>query len=123
MQTSDQLDRLVNEAQNLVRGIEPQTLRANETLRQHVATQLSRVQSVLDGMMIDRPRRNIIRNQIRRGFNTNSFLLNLFKRVQEKPGRIEEIQGECLATAEAERRIQEKGHVRASRLDPSLDPG
>ena len=36
--------------------------------------------------------RNIIRNQIKRGFNTNSFLLNLFKRVQEKPGRLEEIQ-------------------------------
>ena len=36
--------------------------------------------------------RNIIRNQIRRGFNTNSFLVNLFKRVQEKPGRLEEIE-------------------------------
>jgi zinc protease len=36
--------------------------------------------------------RNIIRNQLRRGFNTNGFLVNLFKRVQEKPGRLEEIQ-------------------------------
>jgi len=36
--------------------------------------------------------RNIIRNQLRRGFKDNSFLVNMFKRVQEKPGRLEEIQ-------------------------------
>jgi hypothetical protein len=47
----------------MVRGVEPQTLRANETLRQHVATQLSSVQAVLDGMLVDRPRRNLIRNR------------------------------------------------------------
>lgn len=61
--SSDQLDDLVNQAQNMVRGVEPQTLRANETLRQHVATQLSSVQAVLDGMLVDRPRRNLIRNR------------------------------------------------------------
>jgi predicted Zn-dependent peptidase len=36
--------------------------------------------------------RNIIRNQLRRGFQDNGFLVNLFKRVQEKPGRLAEIQ-------------------------------
>jgi hypothetical protein len=61
--SSDQLDTLVDQAQNLVRGVEPQTLRANETLRQHVATHLSSVQAVLDGMLIDRPRRSLIRNR------------------------------------------------------------
>jgi hypothetical protein len=61
--SSDQLDELVSQAQKLVRGVEPQALRANETLRQHVATQLSSVQAVLDGMLVDRPRRKIIRNQ------------------------------------------------------------
>jgi hypothetical protein len=61
--SNDQLDELVGQAQRLVRGVEPQALRANETLRQHVATQLSSVQAVLDGMMVDRPRRRIIRNQ------------------------------------------------------------
>jgi hypothetical protein len=61
--SSDQLDQLVNDAQNLVRGVEPQALRANETLRQHVATQLSSVQAVLDGMLVDRPRRNLLRNR------------------------------------------------------------
>ncbi len=61
--SNDQLDNLVVEAQNLVRGVEPQVLRANETLRQHVATQLSSVQAALDGMLIDRPRRNLIRQR------------------------------------------------------------
>jgi len=65
--SSDQLDKLVSDAQNLVRGVEPQTLRANETLRQHVATQLSSVQAVLDGMLIDRPRRNLVRNRSAEG--------------------------------------------------------
>ncbi len=36
--------------------------------------------------------RNIIRNQLRGGFKNNGFLVNLFKRVQEKPGRLAEIQ-------------------------------
>jgi hypothetical protein len=65
--SSDQLDRLVSEAQNFVRGVEPQTLRANETLRQHMATQLSSVQAALDGMLVDRPRRNLVRNRAAAG--------------------------------------------------------
>jgi hypothetical protein len=36
-------------------------LRENANLRQQVATQLSGVQSVLDGLLVDRPRRNILR--------------------------------------------------------------
>jgi hypothetical protein len=65
--SNDQLDGLVAEAQNLVRGVEPQILRANETLRQHIATQLSGVQAALDGMLIDRPRRNLLRNRAPEG--------------------------------------------------------
>jgi hypothetical protein len=61
------LDALVERAQQIVRGVEPQTLRANDTLRQHIATQLSQVQSVIDGMMVDRPRRRIVRNQTEGG--------------------------------------------------------
>ena len=34
---------------------------AHAALRQQVATQLSGVQSVLDGLLVDRPRRNILR--------------------------------------------------------------
>ena len=61
VRSSEQLDNLVDDAQRITRGIEPQQLRDNAGLRQHVATELSRVQSVLDGLLVDRPRRNILR--------------------------------------------------------------
>jgi len=57
------LDALVERAQQIVSGVEAQALRDNSTLRQRVATQFSQVQSVIDGMLVDRPRRRIIRNQ------------------------------------------------------------
>ncbi|MBL8795479.1 MAG: hypothetical protein JNM56_16360 [Planctomycetia bacterium] len=56
-----QLDQLVEQAQQIVRGIAPQELRDNAGLRQHVATQLTAVQATLDGMLVDQPRRRIIR--------------------------------------------------------------
>ena len=56
-----ELDRLVDQAQRIVGGVRPQNLRDNSGLRQQVATRLSGVQSVLDGLLVDRPRRNIIR--------------------------------------------------------------
>jgi hypothetical protein len=59
--SSHQLDELVDQAQRITHGVEPQTLRDNTALRQRIATQLSGVQSVLDGLLIDRPRRNILR--------------------------------------------------------------
>jgi hypothetical protein len=61
VRSNEQLDALVVDAQRIVRGVEPQQLRDNQGLRQHVATELSRVQSVLDGLLVDRPRRNILR--------------------------------------------------------------
>jgi len=61
VRSNEDLDRLVADAQRVIRGVEPQALRDNEGLRQHVATEMSRVQSVLDGLLIDRPRRNILR--------------------------------------------------------------
>lgn len=59
--SNEQLDELVGRAQQIVSGVEPQQLRDNSKLRQRVATQLSGVQSVLDGLLVDRPRRNILR--------------------------------------------------------------
>ena len=59
--SNEQLDDLVADAQRIIRGVEPQKLRDNAGLRQHVATEMSRVQSVLDGLLLDRPRRNILR--------------------------------------------------------------
>ena len=61
VRSNEQLDSLVQDAQRVIRGVEPQTLRDNAGLRQHVALELSRVQSALDGMLVDRPRRNILR--------------------------------------------------------------
>ena len=61
VRSNEQLDCLVDDAQRVIRGVAPQELRDNTGLRQHVATELSRVQSVLDGVLVDRPRRNILR--------------------------------------------------------------
>jgi len=61
IRSNDQLDQLVADAQRVIRGVEPQNLRDNAGLRQQVATEMSRVQSVLDGLLVDRPRRNILR--------------------------------------------------------------
>ncbi len=61
IRSDEQLDDLVVQAQRVIRGVEPQQLRDNQVVRQQVASQLSGVQSVLDGLLIDRPRRNILR--------------------------------------------------------------
>src|SRR5262249_5966793 len=49
--SSEQLDALVERAQQTVRRVEAQALRDNDGLRQHVATQLSRVQAEVDGLL------------------------------------------------------------------------
>ncbi len=61
VRSNEQLDELVQRAHRLMNGVEPQQLRDNVALRQRVASQLSSVQSSLDGLMVDRPRRNILR--------------------------------------------------------------
>jgi hypothetical protein len=61
VRSSAQLDQLVAQAQQVVSGVQPQALRDSTSLRQQVATQLSGVQAVLDGLLVDRPRRNILR--------------------------------------------------------------
>ena len=59
--SNDQLDQLVDQVQSIVRGVNPQELRDKNSLRQYVATELSAVQATLDGLLVDRPRRNILR--------------------------------------------------------------
>lgn len=59
--SSEELDHLVDEVRRIVGNTSAGELRNSGTLRQHVATELSRVQSQLDGLMVDRPRRNLIR--------------------------------------------------------------
>ncbi len=59
--SSEQLDDLVEQAQAVIRGVQPQQLRDSNTLREQVAGQISDVQSALDNLLVDRPRRNIQR--------------------------------------------------------------
>jgi hypothetical protein len=61
VRSSDDLDHLVARAQDLVRGVTPQDLRDNDGLRQQVAREMAVVQSQLEGMIVERPRRQIIR--------------------------------------------------------------
>ena len=61
VRSNQQLDELVAQAQRAVRGVGAQDLRDSGTLRRSVAADLSRVQSALDGMLVDRPRRRILR--------------------------------------------------------------
>ena len=55
------LDSLVEQAQRILTGVEPQQLRDNATRRQQIVSQLAGVQASVDGMLVDRPRRSIVR--------------------------------------------------------------
>ncbi len=59
--SNEQLDQLIGQSQRILDGVEPQALRDTAQLRQRVASEMSVVQSVLDGLLIDRPRRAILR--------------------------------------------------------------
>jgi hypothetical protein len=61
IRSNQQLDEIVDRARNLLDRVEPQALRTNTLLRTRMATQLSQVQASLDGLMVDRPRRSILR--------------------------------------------------------------
>jgi hypothetical protein len=61
VRSNEQLDELVAQCQGVIRGVEPQTLRDDQNLRQTVAQQMASVQNTLDDLLVDRPRRNILR--------------------------------------------------------------
>ena len=61
IRSNDQLDDLVERCEGLMRGFQPQSLRDNDGLRRSLSTKLSSVQSSLDQLIVNRPRRNIIR--------------------------------------------------------------
>lgn len=61
IRSSTGLDELVSQAQRLVQGIQPQSLRENNVLRQTVASELGQLQQTLDDLLVDRPRHNILR--------------------------------------------------------------
>lgn len=61
VRSNSELDELVERAQQVIAGVQPQQLRENARMRRQIASQLSGVQSAMDGMLVDRPRRNILR--------------------------------------------------------------
>jgi hypothetical protein len=61
VRSNEQLDELVAQARRVISGVEPQQLRDSGALRQQVSTQMAAVQASLDGLMVDRPRRSILR--------------------------------------------------------------
>ena len=63
VRSNPQLDALVEEAQRTVRGVEAQGLRDSATIRQFVGERLANVQTSLDALLVERPRRRILRQQ------------------------------------------------------------
>src|SRR5215831_16331778 len=63
VRSSPELDALVEEAQRLVQGVSPQDLRDNETLRQQMATEMTRVREQVEGLITDVPRRRLVRTR------------------------------------------------------------
>ncbi len=61
IRSNPELDALVEHAQQTITGIEPQQLRDSVRLRQMVANDFEVIQAVVGEMLVDRPRRNILR--------------------------------------------------------------
>lgn len=61
IRSSPELDALVEQAQQTINGIEPQTLRDSNRLRQMVARDFEQIQASVGELLVERPRRNILR--------------------------------------------------------------
>jgi hypothetical protein len=69
IRSNEQLETLVTRAQQLVAGVRPEALRpeggsvtaGQEVLRQHIATNVGQIAEQLNGMLVNRPRRRVIR--------------------------------------------------------------
>ena len=61
IRSNSDLDMLVNEAEQAISGIEPQQLRDSNRLRQMVARDFGQIQASVGDLLVDRPRRNILR--------------------------------------------------------------
>jgi hypothetical protein len=62
-----QLDEMVDTAQKLLKGVRPGQLRNNESLRNQMTSELSAVKASLDSLLVDQPRRRILRPAARAG--------------------------------------------------------
>ena len=63
VRSNPDLDRLVAQAQELVRGVTPQDLRDDGGLRRRIASEMAGVQSRVERLIVDAPRRRIVRPQ------------------------------------------------------------
>jgi hypothetical protein len=61
VRSNAELDHLVETAERVLAGAEPDAVRNSPGLRQQITTGLSAVAGALDGMLIDQPRRKILR--------------------------------------------------------------
>ena len=61
IRSSPELDALVEQAQQTINGIEPQTLRDSNRLPQMVARDFEQLQASVGDLLVDRPRRNSLR--------------------------------------------------------------
>ena len=59
--SNEQLDSLVDQCRDIVGGVAPKQLRDDTGLRNAVAADLGEVRETLDDLLVDRPRRNILR--------------------------------------------------------------
>lgn len=63
VRSNEELDGLVQTCQQIVQGRTPQSLRDNRLMRDSVASELREVGSQLDQLLVDRPRRSLIRRE------------------------------------------------------------
>lgn len=61
VRSNDPLNDLVGQCQQIIGGVTPTALRQEQPLRQHIAAELSAVTSNLEGLLVDRPRRRVLR--------------------------------------------------------------
>jgi hypothetical protein len=61
IRSNPDLDALVEEAQRLVHGVSPSQLRDNDSLRQHIASEMTRVREQVENLITNAPRRRLIR--------------------------------------------------------------
>jgi hypothetical protein len=60
--SSSELDQLVQEAQQVIAGVQPRQLRDSSSLRRQLGSQLQQIHQSLDALLVERPRRNLLRS-------------------------------------------------------------
>jgi hypothetical protein len=62
VRSNPELDALVEQAQQLVRGVTPQGLRQDADLRTRLGAEMAEVRQRLEGLLVERPRRRLVRS-------------------------------------------------------------